>query len=409
MARELTAEELACFVDEPDWNNSDASSDVDDNYFRGGLQTGDPLQQAQDGSETDEDSEPTQPPPPVTSSTEISRSGTLPVAFDHPVGPSVNMASTSTALDFFNETFGNDVMEHMVQETNIYASQNPPSERYKWYSTTVTEMYLFLAIIIAMGVHKLPFVHDYWSSDCLLGVPSISAGMPIDHFKALLRCLHLSDNSKTVPRNQPGYNRLHKIRPIIDRLRETWRTVYNPPKEQSIDEAMVGFKGRNSMKQYMPMKPTKRGYKVWCRCSPNGFTNDCEVYEGATDQRRETSLSTAVVLGLAKYIYDKGHHLFFDNYFSSVDLAEELLQHNTHCCGTAQSNRRRYPPSLKKVSLQRGEHRSETVGNVHCFVWKDRKNIDFIQTICGPNELASVQRKNKDGSRTTVTCPLAVN
>ena len=62
MARELTVEEL---VDEPDWNNSDASSDDDDDYFYGGLQLGDPLQQAQDGSGTNEDSEPMQPPPQV--------------------------------------------------------------------------------------------------------------------------------------------------------------------------------------------------------------------------------------------------------------------------------------------------------------------------------------------------------
>ena len=132
------------------------------------------------------------------------------------------------------------------------------------------------------------------------------------------------------------------------------------------------------------MKPTKRGYKVWCCCSPNGFTNDCEVYEGATDQRRETSLSTAVVLGLAKYIYNKGHHLFFDYYFSSVDLAEELLQHNTHCCGTARSNRRRYPPSLKKVSLQRREHRSETVGNVHCLFGKTERTLTSSKQAVDP-------------------------
>ena len=42
------------------------------------------------------------------------------------------------------------------------------------------------------------------------------------------------------------------------------------------------------------------------------MTNDCEVYEGSIDQSRETNLSTAVVL--PKYIYDKGHRLFFDNY-----------------------------------------------------------------------------------------------
>ena len=114
------------------------------------------------------------------------------------------------------------------------------------------------------------------------------------------------------------------------------------------------------------------------------MTNDCEIYEGATNQPRETSLSSAVVLDLAKYIYDKGHQLFFDNYFSSVDLAEELLAHNTYCCGIARSNRNHYPPCLKKANLERGQHVQKTVGNVHCFVWKDKKNIDFIQTICNP-------------------------
>ena len=45
------------------------------------------------------------------------------------------------------------------------------------------------------------------------------------------------------------------------------------------------------------------------------MTNDCEVYEGSTDQSRETKLSTAVVLCVAKYIYDKVYHLFFDIIF----------------------------------------------------------------------------------------------
>ena len=75
-----------------------------------------------------------------------------------------------------------------------------------------------------------------------------------------------------------------------------------------------------------------------------------------------------------------------------------------HSC----SNRKHYPPCLKKANLERGQHVQKTVGNVHCFVWKDKKNIDFIQTICDPNESASVWRKNKDDSRTAVTCPLAV-
>ena len=219
-----------------------------------------------------------------------------------------------------------------------------------------------------MGVDVLPNIADYWSTDSLLGVPGISADMPIDCFKALLSCLHLNDNSEAVPCNQPGHDRLHKIRSMNDRPRQTWRTFYYPPREQSIDEAMVGFKGRNAMKQYMPMKPTKRGLKVWCRCSPNGITNGCQVYEGSTKASREVNLSTAVVHGLAKYIYDKVHHLYNDNYFSSVDLAEELLRHMTYCCGTAHSSRKKYPAALKTVNLERGQHKSQLVGSVKCFV-----------------------------------------
>ena len=146
-----------------------------------------------------------------------------------------------------------------------------------------------------MGVHKLPCIYDYWSSDCLLGVPGISAGMPVNRFKDLLQCFHLNSNSTPVPRQQPGHDWLHKIRPMIEWLCETWRTTYYSPCKQSINEAMVGFKGRNAMKQYVPMRPTKHGYQVWCCCSPNGMTNDCEIYKGATNQPREISLSSVVV------------------------------------------------------------------------------------------------------------------
>ena len=41
-------------------------------------------------------------------------------------------------------------------------------------------------------------------------------------------------------------------------------------------------------------------------------------------------------------------------------------------------------------------------------MWKDKKNIDFIQTICFLGEAGTVMRKNKDGTRTAVSCPLAV-
>ena len=64
---------------------------------------------------------------------------------------------------------------------------------------------------------------------------------------------------------------------------------------------------------------------------------------------RDLSLSTAVVCGLAKYIDDKGHHLYY-KYFSSVELAEQLCHQKTYCCGTACFNRRKCPAALKRIT-----------------------------------------------------------
>lgn len=54
-----------------------------------------------------------------------------------------------------------------------------------------------------------------------------------------------------------------------------------PTQPNSIDEAMIPFKGRTSLKQYIPNKPIKRGIKVWVRAdAENGYVCQFEVYVG---------------------------------------------------------------------------------------------------------------------------------
>jgi hypothetical protein len=74
---------------------------------------------------------------------------------------------------------------------------------------------------------------------------------------------------------------------------------YNPHREVSIDEAMIGFSGRLGFKQYVPLKPTKRGIKVWVRADPhNGYVGDFQVYTGRTDNTPGINLGGRVVLDL---------------------------------------------------------------------------------------------------------------
>ena len=83
--------------------------------------------------------------------------------------------------------------------------------------------------------------------------------MPVNQFKLLLGCFHLNDNLTVKPRDDPAYNKLPKVRPLLTIVRDNFLCEYVPSRELSVDEAMVGFMGQTSIKQYMPMESIKHG------------------------------------------------------------------------------------------------------------------------------------------------------
>ena len=107
-------------------------------------------------------------------------------------------------------------------------------------------------------------------------------------------------------------------------IRDNSLVLNNPGWELSIDGAMVGYKGHSTMKQYMPNKPTKRGYKVWCICDArNGYILFFKIYTGA-GETTEYGLGETVILNPADPFLNKAYILYFDNFFSSVRIVEIL-------------------------------------------------------------------------------------
>ena len=69
----------------------------------------------------------------------------------------------------------------------------------------------------------------------------------------------------------------------------------------SVDEAMVTFKGRSTLKQYMPLKPVKRGIKVWALAdASNGYISNFKVYTGKDGDKAEKGLGANVVMTLTE-------------------------------------------------------------------------------------------------------------
>ena len=102
-----------------------------------------------------------------------------------------------------------------------------------------------------------------------------------------MRFLHLNDNSKYVKKGEPGFDPLFKLRPFIDSLLKNFQDAYHPARELSIDESMIGFKGRLSFIQYLPKKPTKWGMKAFVLAdSKTGYTYNWRLYTGTLIQQR---------------------------------------------------------------------------------------------------------------------------
>ena len=132
--------------------------------------------------------------------------------------------------------------------------------------------------MILMGLVKLPSMYDYWKKDEIFHYSPAARRISRDRFFELHRFLHFKDNSTLSPPGTPEYDRLGKVGTIISTLSDWFAAVYNPMKDISIDEAMIPFKGRLSLEQYMPKQPTKHGMKVWMRTdSLNGYVSAFQV------------------------------------------------------------------------------------------------------------------------------------
>ena len=89
---------------------------------------------------------------------------------------------------------------------------------------------------------------------------------------------------------------LGKVRPVADFLSEEIAAVYEPERDISIDKAMIPFKGQSSLKQCMPLKPVRRGIKVWARTeSSSGYVYGFQVYTGKQGGTTKTGLGEKVV------------------------------------------------------------------------------------------------------------------
>ncbi|CAK1580646.1 unnamed protein product [Parnassius mnemosyne] len=340
------------------------------------------------------------------------------VEFEGSTDLGTEITALKTPYQCFNYFFTTELCNKIISETNLYATQLNPENRF---NLSHYDLKKFLGILLYMSVQHFPSTRKYWSRR--FGFEPIKQTMNVNTFEKIKKYIHFNDNDKYIPVNQPGHDRLYKVRPIIDSLNQTFSSV-KKHQRLSIDEQMCATKVGHYLKQYLPNKPHKWGFKLYVLCSVFGFAYKFEIYSGqdiSTRPEGEPDLGSTnnIVLRLTRDVPRMVNHIiFFDNFYTSVPLVIYLAKQGIHCLGTIQQNRipnNKLPDKkeMMKKNTPRGTYEERTASyegvDLACIAWKDNKIVTMLSSYVGTEPVSTVKRfDKKTRERVDILCPKSI-
>ena len=142
-------------------------------------------------------------------------------------------------------------------------------------------------------------------------------------------------------------------------IRDLWamflarlQICYIPGESLTVDEQLVPTRGRCNFRQYIPSKLGKYGLKIfWCCGSDTAYPLHGNVYlgrqPGAASEAKDKNRICNLVKGLVHSWINTGRTITTDNYFTSAELAEDLLGVQTTLVGTIRRNKKEIPRELQ--------------------------------------------------------------
>ncbi|XP_069979515.1 piggyBac transposable element-derived protein 4 [Penaeus vannamei] len=173
--------------------------------------------------------------------------------------------------------------------------------------------------------------------------------MTRDRFDQLTTHLHFAHLEEGAPLLE---DRMWKLRPVVDALNDSFRTIFVSGQDITVDESLWKFRGRLAFRTYNPTKRARFGLKVYKLSTSTGpaagYTSFFKVYTG--QDRGDMPSSTKAVFHLMEYggFLDKGYQLFVDSW----------------------------------TSVRRGDvdYRSSRTGLL-ALLWKDNANVVLLSTV----------------------------
>ncbi|ROL44209.1 PiggyBac transposable element-derived protein 4 [Anabarilius grahami] len=331
-------------------------------------------------------------------------------------GPQLSSAESHSPMSLFKLFFSESAVSTLSHNTNAQAAKATAKGcKYKWTDVSIGEMYRYIGLVFYMAMVKMSSIRDYWQQSSVFSVPFPATLMPRDRYRTISWNVHMShpdeDKVNDRKRGTAEHDRLFRIKPLMDTIRQACKAIYHPRKNVAVDERMVACKAHTGMTQYMKAKPTKWGFKLFVLAdSSNGYTLNFSVYTGKNNFPTGLGLSyDAVTSLLDSTLLGSGYHVYMDNFYTSPKLLKDLFAMKFGACGTYRDNRKDCPRNaanaLSKKS-SRGSIRWIRDGPLVFVKWMDTREVSVCSTIHSAHSGDSVQRRVKSqGTWRTKTFP----
>ena len=187
------------------------------------------------------------------------------------------------------------------------------------------ELKVGLAIILRAGSDRNNYTEldNLWQSEN--SKPFYRAVMSLVSFKFLLRCLrfenwHTREEIKV-------HNKFAAVAEIWDIFLINLRRAYIPDDCITVNEQLVGYRGRIPGRTYIPSKAPKYGLKIFWACeSSSGYSLIGIPYGGKEGNQVHRNLAQDIVMRLPEPYFGTGRDVCTDNSFTRYNLSKLLLQ-----------------------------------------------------------------------------------
>ena len=142
----------------------------------------------------------------------------------------------------------------------------------------------------------------------------------------------------------------------------------------------------HSAKIFMKGKPIKFGYKFWCLCSEDRYLYNFAPYLGKENDPNNESLGIRVIKNLTSIIPKEeatNHKIFFDNFYTSIEVLKHLGDNSLKATGTIRENRTKkcllISSKVMKKATERGftDYRFDRETRILVVKWHDNTPVSI--------------------------------